>query len=106
MIYQSGSPTVDQLIAYMQDAWKAIGVDITPRAMEFAALVETLTGDHNFEVALLGFSWNATFIQDAMFACDQYEGGFNMVKYCNERSSTRSTTRRSARSMKRLVASS
>ena len=19
-----------------------------------------------------------------MFACDQYEGGFNMVKYCNE----------------------
>ena len=84
IIYQSGSPTVDQLIAYMQDAWKAIGVDLTPRAMEFSALVDTLTTDHNFEVALLGFNWNATFIQDAMFACDQYEGGFNMVKYCNE----------------------
>jgi peptide/nickel transport system substrate-binding protein len=84
IIYQSGSPTVDQLIAYMQDAWKAIGVDLTPRAMEFAALVDNLTTDHNFEVALLGFSWNATFIQDSMFACDQYEGGFNMVKYCNE----------------------
>jgi ABC-type transport system substrate-binding protein len=52
--------------------------------MEFAALVDTLTTDHDFEVALLGFNWNATFIQDAMFACDQYEGGFNMVKYCNE----------------------
>jgi peptide/nickel transport system substrate-binding protein len=83
IIYQSGSPTVDQLIAYMQDAWKAIGVDLTPRAMEFSALVETLTTDHNFEAALLGFNWNATFIQDSMFACDQYEGGFNMVKYCN-----------------------
>ena len=35
-------------------------------------------------MALLGFSWDATFIQDAMFGCDQYEGGFNMVKYCNE----------------------
>jgi peptide/nickel transport system substrate-binding protein len=84
MIYQSGSPTVDQLIAYMQDAWRAIGVEATPRAMEFSALVEIITGDHNFEMALLGFSWSAHFIQDAMFGCDQYEGGFNMVRYCNE----------------------
>ncbi len=84
IIYQSGSPTVDQIIAYYQDAWKAIGVEARPRAMEFSALVEVITGDHIFEVALLGFSWDATFIQDAMFGCDSYEGGFNMVKYCNE----------------------
>src|SRR5215218_4613073 len=84
IIYQSGSPTVDQIIAYYQDAWKAIGVNLTPRAMEFSALVDTLTTDHNFELALLGFNWDATFIQDRMFACNQYEGGFNMVKYCNE----------------------
>jgi peptide/nickel transport system substrate-binding protein len=83
LIYASGSPTGDQLIAYMQDAWKAIGVNMTPRAMEGAAMIETVTGDHNFEMALLGFGWNATFIQDSMFACDQYEGGFNFVKYCN-----------------------
>jgi peptide/nickel transport system substrate-binding protein len=83
-LYGSGSPTSDQLVAYMQDAWRAIGVEATPRAVEFSSLVETLTGDHNFEMALLGFNWNATFIQDAMFACNQYEGGFNMVKYCNE----------------------
>ena len=84
IIYQSGSPTVDQIIAYYQDAWKAIGADLRPRAMEFSALIEVITGDHNFEMALLGFSWDATFIQDAMFSCDSYEGGFNMVKYCNE----------------------
>jgi peptide/nickel transport system substrate-binding protein len=84
IIYQSGSPTVDQMIAYYQDAWKAIGVELRPRAMEFSALVEILTGDHNFEMALLGFSWDATFIQDVMFGCANYEGGFNMVKYCNE----------------------
>jgi peptide/nickel transport system substrate-binding protein len=83
LLYSSGSATVDQLIAYMQDAWKAIGVAATPRAMEFSAMIEILTGDHNFEMALLGFGWNATFIQDAMFACNQYEGGFNMMKYCN-----------------------
>jgi peptide/nickel transport system substrate-binding protein len=85
MIYQSGSPTVDQMIAYMQDAWRTIGVEATPRAMEFSALVEILTGDHDFEMALLGFGWSAHFIQDAMFGCAEYEGGFNMVRYCNER---------------------
>jgi peptide/nickel transport system substrate-binding protein len=85
MIYPSGTPSTDQMVAYMQDAWQAIGVEMTPRAMEFAALVETITGDHNFEVAMLGFGWDASFIQDAMFGCAQYEGGFNMMKYCNER---------------------
>ena len=90
MIYGSGSPTVDQLIAYMQDAWQAIGVEMTPRALEFSALVETLTGDHAFDVALLGFGWDTTYIQDAMFGCDQYEGGFNIVKYCNPNRSMRS----------------
>ena len=85
LLYSSGSPTVDQLIAYLQDAWRAVGIEATPRAMEFSAMTEVLTSDHNFDVALLGFSWNATFIQDAMFDCNQYEGGFNFVKYCNEK---------------------
>ncbi|HEU4487909.1 MAG TPA: ABC transporter substrate-binding protein, partial [Actinomycetota bacterium] len=85
LMYNTGSPTVDQLIAYMQDAWRAIGVDMMPRAVEFSALSETITGDHNFDVVLLAFSWDPTFIQDAMFGCEQYEGGFNMVRYCNER---------------------
>lgn len=84
IIYPSGSPTYDQELAYMQDAWRAIGVDMTPRALEFAALVDTITGDHAFDVAFLGFSWDASFIQDAMFGCAQYEGGFNVVRYCNE----------------------
>jgi peptide/nickel transport system substrate-binding protein len=82
--YSSGSPTSDQIVAYMQDAWRAIGVEATPRALEFPALIELLTESHDFEMALLGFNWNATFIQDSMFGCEQYEGGFNFVKYCNE----------------------
>ncbi len=83
-IYPSGSPTYDQELAYMQDAWRAIGIDMTPRAIEFPALVDTLTGSHAFDIALIGFSWDASFIQDAMFGCDQYEGGFNVMRYCNE----------------------
>src|SRR5215207_8459746 len=38
LMYNTGSPTVNQLIAYMQDAWRAIGVDMKPRAVEFSAL--------------------------------------------------------------------
>jgi peptide/nickel transport system substrate-binding protein len=83
MLFASGSPTSDQIVAYMQDAWLQIGVDMTPRAMEFAAMIQVLTEEHDFEMALFGFNWNATFIQDAMFSCNQYEGGFNIMKYCN-----------------------
>ena len=85
LIYGSGSPTTEQLVAYLQDAWGEIGLDVTPRAMEFAALVDNLTTDRNFDIALLGFNWDASFIQDSMFACNQVPpGGFNMVSYCNE----------------------
>jgi peptide/nickel transport system substrate-binding protein len=83
MIFRSGSPVDEQLVAYMQDAWQDVGVEVRPRALEFPALVETISGDHNFDVALISFSWDASFTQDSMFACDQYAGGFNVVKYCN-----------------------
>lgn len=83
VIYPSGSPTYDQQLAYMQDAWQAVGIDMTPNALEFPALIDAITVDHAFDIALLGFSWDASFVQDAMFGCDQYEGGFNVVRYCN-----------------------
>ena len=83
VLYPSGSPTYDQELAYMQDAWRAVGIDARPRALDFPALVGTITGDHTFDMAFLGFGWDATFIQDLMFGCDQYEGGFNVVRYCN-----------------------
>ncbi|MFT4038384.1 MAG: ABC transporter substrate-binding protein [Thermomicrobiales bacterium] len=83
ILYPSGSPTYDQELAYMQDAWRAIGVDAQPSPLDFPALVGTITGDHAFDMAFLGFGWDATYIQDLMFGCDQYEGGFNVVRYCN-----------------------
>ena len=81
--YPSGSPTTDQIAAYVQDAWKAVGANASPKAMDFPALVDMIQGSRNFVTVALGFNWDATFIQDAMFGCDQYEGGFNFVKYCN-----------------------
>jgi peptide/nickel transport system substrate-binding protein len=83
LLYASGSPTSDQIVAYMQDAWSAVGVNATPRSLEFPALIEATTTNPTFDVALYGFSWDASFIQDAMFGCDQYQVGFNDMKYCN-----------------------
>jgi len=83
LLYGGGSPVSDQIVAYMQDAWKAVGIAATPRALEFPALIEATTTNLDWDVALYGFSWDATFIQDAMFGCAQYQVGFNDMKYCN-----------------------
>jgi len=82
-LYPAGSPTSDQIVAYMQDAWGEIGVSATPRALEFPALIEATTTNPTFEIALYGFQWDASFIQDQMFGCEQYQVGFNDMKYCN-----------------------
>jgi peptide/nickel transport system substrate-binding protein len=82
-LYGAGSPTLDSMVAYLQDAWKSVGVDAQPRALEFSALIEATTTNLDWDVAFYNFSWDATFIQDAMFGCDQYQVGFNDMKYCN-----------------------
>ena len=54
----------------------------TPRALEFPALIEATTTNPTStsrSMVCLGRS----FIQDAMFGCDQYQVGFNDMKYCN-----------------------
>ena len=82
-LYASGSANSDSLVAYFQDAWSQVGIAITPRSLEFAALIEATTTTPTFEMAMYGFSWDASFIQDTMFGCDQYQVGFNDMRYCN-----------------------
>jgi peptide/nickel transport system substrate-binding protein len=82
-LYETGATTYDTMVAYMQDAWRAVGIDMTPRTLEFSALIEATTTTPTFAMALYGFGWDATFIQDAMFGCNQYQVGFNDMKYCN-----------------------
>ena len=82
-LYPSGSAETDTMVAYMQDAWKAVGIDMQPQALEFSALIEATTTNLDWDMALYGFSWDATFVQDVMFSCDMYQVGFNDMKYCN-----------------------
>jgi peptide/nickel transport system substrate-binding protein len=83
LLYASGSAFLDSLVAYLQDAWKAVGIDAQPKALEFSALIEATTTNPDWQMAIYGFSWDATFIQDAMFGTNQYQTGFNDMKYSN-----------------------
>lgn len=82
-LYPAGSADTDSLMAYMQEALKAVGIDATPKSLEFSALIEATTTNPDWDIALYGFAWDATFIQEAMFACNQFHTGFNDMKYCN-----------------------
>jgi peptide/nickel transport system substrate-binding protein len=81
--YPTGSTTTDQLVAYYQEAWKTLGLEMEPAGVAFPALLDIITKTFDFDIALLGFSWDATANQGAMFNCDQYKVGFNFAKYCN-----------------------
>jgi len=82
-LYPAGSADTDTLMSYVQEALKAVGIDATPKPLEFSALIEATTTNPDWDIALYGFGWDASFIQEAMFACNQYHTGFNDMKYCN-----------------------
>lgn len=79
----AGNKAREAIITVMQQQWKAIGVDATPKTEDFASLVSRITETHDFEVAMLGFSWDVDPDQSAMWATDSYTGGFNLGKYSN-----------------------
>jgi peptide/nickel transport system substrate-binding protein len=84
IMYGSGSATSDQYVAAVQEYWKAIGVDAQPNPVDFGqVLVPALTTNFDFQVVFLGFNWDATGDQSAMFHTDSYGAGFNAVKYSN-----------------------
>jgi peptide/nickel transport system substrate-binding protein len=79
----SSSNTAVQMLQVLQENWKAIGVAMTPHPEPFQELVSRITETFDFEVFMVGFSWDATPDQSPMWSCDSYGAGFNVVKYCN-----------------------
>jgi ABC-type transport system substrate-binding protein len=83
-MYGSGSATSDQIAAAMQEYWRAVGVEATPNPVDFdTVLVPALVENFNFDVCFLGFNWDATDDQKAMFGTDYYGAGFNAMRYSN-----------------------
>ncbi len=82
LLYVGGEAVVDQIVSYMQEAWKAVGVNMEPRSVSGGALIDALES-HDFQMALLAFSLSPDGSQGPLFTCDAYQGGFNFWGYCN-----------------------
>jgi peptide/nickel transport system substrate-binding protein len=85
LMTQAGSATVDSIVAAIKDYWSAIGVEGKPNPVDFSnVLLPAVESTYDYQVVFLGFSWDATGDQSAMFATSSYGGGgFNMMKYSN-----------------------
>ncbi len=84
VMYGAGSAASDQEVAYLQDAWSQVGAEMTPNAVDFSTvLVPTITGTYDYDIAFLGFNWDYSGDQTAMFGTTSYGGGFNFMKYSN-----------------------
>lgn len=84
LTYPSGTSTTDQMVAFIQESWAAVGAEVELNGIPFDELVTVLTETHDYDIILLGFSWGPSGNQDIMFGCASYEGGFNTMRYCNE----------------------
>ncbi|MFN8473440.1 MAG: peptide-binding protein [Anaerolineae bacterium] len=79
----AGNKVRESYVTVMQEQWKQIGVDMTPKLEEWNAFLDRLTKSHDFDCFLVGFSWGVDPNQRTMFHTDSYNGGFNMAKYSN-----------------------
>lgn len=84
-LFAEGVATLQQLLPYMQQAWREVGIEMTPASVPFTTLLDAIdTGD--FAMALLGFSWSVDGSQGDMYRCDAVPlAGLNHMRYCNPR---------------------
>jgi peptide/nickel transport system substrate-binding protein len=85
MITNAGNKVRENLLVVMQQQWKDVGIDATPKYVDFnKVLVPALTNTRNFDVLMVGFSWNVDPDQSAVFhSRNTIPGGFNGMGYKN-----------------------
>ena len=81
----AGNKVREQYVTVMQQQWKALGVDATPKTEEWNAFLARLNETHDFDAYLSGFVFGVDPDQSSFWTCDAYTGGFNRAKYCNKR---------------------
>ena len=80
----AGNPNSAAYLTAIQEFWAQVGVEMTPQLEPFPALVERISVTYDYDTFLIGLGWGAPPDQSAMFACDSYGAGFNVMRYCNE----------------------
>ena len=82
LLYSGGDATVDQLVAYMQEAWAQVGVKMELDSINGAAFTDRLR-NHDFDMYLSAFGLSADGDQSTLFSCEAYLNGFNFGKFCS-----------------------
>ncbi|MGI8963656.1 MAG: ABC transporter substrate-binding protein [Thermomicrobiales bacterium] len=82
ILYGEAGAFSSQLVTYMQQAWREIGLDIQTAAIPFPTLIERATrGD--FELLLIGFVWSNDDM-GLLYRCDALPpNGFNAARICD-----------------------
>jgi len=82
MMTNAGNKQRENALVAMQDAWKQIGVDATPKLITFPQLVAQITNERTFDVFLVGFNWTQDPDQSALWhSRNTAPGGFNGFGY-------------------------
>ncbi len=80
----AGNKVRENYLTVMQEQWRKIGVDMTPKTEELGVMLDRILKTHDFECFLVGFPWGVDPNQKAMWHTDSYNGGQNMNKYSNK----------------------
>jgi peptide/nickel transport system substrate-binding protein len=67
----------------MQEQWREIGVQATPKTEEWNALLNRFNKTRDYELILIGFSWGVDPDQTTMWHSKSTQGGFNNNSYSN-----------------------
>lgn len=81
LLYGGGDATVEGTVAYMQEEWAKIGVEVDLE--NFTGDVEQRLRSGDFDLVLLAPGFSPDGGQGIFFTCDAVESGFNFGGYCN-----------------------
>ncbi|HYM95889.1 MAG TPA: ABC transporter substrate-binding protein [Candidatus Sulfotelmatobacter sp.] len=80
----AGNKQRESLLQVMQQSWKDIGVDATPKLIQFPQLVTEIVSTRDFDMFLVGFSWGQDPDEAPLFhSRNTVPGGFNGADFKN-----------------------
>ena len=81
--YPSGVAAYEQMLPYMQQAWKEIGIEMIPSVLPFTTLLDHATSS-NYLMTVLGFSLGVDPDQSWIYGTSAFSpAGFNLMHYSN-----------------------
>jgi peptide/nickel transport system substrate-binding protein len=89
MITNAGNKQRESMLTVMQQSWKDIGVDATPKLIQFPQLVSQIVSIRTFDVFLVGFNWGADpDVSPLYHSRNAAPGGFNGADFKNDQADT------------------